>query len=157
MGSATYDLVIRARPDEPFDPDPGALAGRLERIPGVTIEGPQHFAFGERDEHGRMEIVAEEGGRIAISIPRPWVMDRGPQVFALVFMAAEWCGGEVFDPQIDDTLRKEVVLQGLVAVRQAQREREATAKEPAVPPASASGPHSNAEKEVKRPWWKPGS
>lgn len=156
MADAVYELVIRARAGESFTPDPAMLAERLDRIPGVTVEGPRRFAFGEADEHGRMEIVARETGPVEISIPRPWVMERGPQVFALVFMTAEWCGGEVFDPQIDDTLRKDVVLQGLVAVRQAQREQQAQGR-----PDAGRGATTPAEDPppapAKRPWYKPGS
>jgi hypothetical protein len=47
-------------------------------------------------------------------------------VFALVFMLRDWLGMQAYDPQIDDILDKESVLKGLVAMRQAQREREAT-------------------------------
>ena len=155
MDAPVYELVIRARAGTPFDPDPAMLAGRLERIPGVNVEGPGRFSFGEPDEHGRMEIQAQtEPARIGIRFPRAWVMDRGPQVFALVFMAAEWSGGEVFDPQIEDTLRKDVVLQGLVAVRQAQREKES----PGPPPPERETPATEEPPASgKRPWWKPGS
>jgi len=45
-------------------------------------------------------------------------------VFALVFMAAEWLGWEVYDPQIEDTLKKDVVLAGMIAMRRAQLDRE---------------------------------
>jgi hypothetical protein len=96
-----------------------------------------------------MEILATADDSISIHIPRPWVMERGPQVFALVFMTAEWCDGEVYDPQIEDTLQKETVLQGLVAVRQAQREQE----EPSAPESPAPQPDAPASKP-KRPWWK---
>lgn len=154
MNAPLYHLVIRARPDARFEPDPGMLAERLERIPGVSIEGPRRFTFGEADEHGQMEILAPENGEIGIRIPRPWVMEKGPQVFALVFMAAEWCGGEVFDPQIDDTLRKDVVLQGLVAARQAQRERDAAP--PAMPAPTKAPTTDESPAPPKRPWWKPG-
>jgi hypothetical protein len=115
----------------------------LRRIPGVKDQGDGLYTFGERDEHGIMEIEmlvvrdrervpvedlaaedAERSNGIEVRIPRPWVMPRGPQVFALVFMMAEWNGWEVYDPQIEDTLQKEAVLSGLVAVRQQQLERE---------------------------------
>jgi hypothetical protein len=81
-------------------------------------------------------------------------MERGPQVFALVFMTSEWCHGEVWDPQIEDTLQKDVVLQGMVAVRQAQREQErqfAPGKTPTepTPPVDPAAPA-----KPKRPWWK---
>ena len=95
-----------------------------------------------------MDIEALDTGQVRIRFPRPWVNDRGPQVFALVFMTAEWCDGEVYDPQIDDTLRKDVVLQGMVAVREAQREQEmkSAPERPA--------PKSDAPAKPKRPWWR---
>ena len=95
-----------------------------------------------------MEIEALETGQIRIRFPRLWVNDRGPQVFALVFMIAEWCDGEVYDPQIDDTLRKDVVLQGMVAVRQAQREQDMKSAP------ESPAPTSDAPAKPKRPWWK---
>jgi hypothetical protein len=99
-----------------------------------------------------MEIVASPE-RIDIRIPRSWVMERGPQVFALVFMTAEWCNGEVWDPQIEDTLQKDVILQGMVAVRQAQREQEPrTTQAEQLPPVEPEAPAT-----PKRPWWKSGS
>lgn len=150
MQSTHYELLIRATADEDFRPDPGMLDTRLGRIPGVSPHGERSWQFGEADEHGIMEIEALETGPVRIRFPRPWVNERGPQVFALVFMAAEWCGGEVYDPQIDDTLRKEVVLQGMVAVREAQREQETQ------PAPEAPAPMSDAPAKPKRPWWKKG-
>ncbi len=154
MDQSIYRLVIRARDGQDFDPDVGQLESRLGRIPGVSIEGNGRFCFGEEDEHGVMEIVAGDSADIDIRIPRPWVMERGPQVFALVFMTAEWCHGEVWDPQIEDTLQKDVVLQGMVAVRQAQREQEQQ-KPPGTAPAGQvprRDPQSPAR--ARRPWWK---
>jgi len=148
MVTPNYELTIRARPDGAFNPDVEMLDARLGRIPGVGITSPGSYRFGEPDEHGVMEISVRETGSISIRIPRAWVMDRGPQVFALVFMTAEWCDGEVHDPQIDDTLQKETVLQGMVAVRQAQREQELKSA-PETP-----APTSDAPAQPKRPWWK---
>ena len=156
MDQTAYRLAIRARDGQEFDPDSRMLESRLGRIPGVRIDGRGHFSFGEADEHGVMEIEVEDSGCIAIRIPRPWVMERGPQVFALVFMAAEWCHGEVFDPQIDDTLQKEVVLQGLVAVRQAWRERDQQSGSSVTPPDTIPTTDPEAPGKPKRPWWKKG-
>jgi hypothetical protein len=148
MDTPHYELLIRARPEGDFRPDPEMLETRLGRIPGVTATGPGSWQFGETDEHGSMGIEALETGQVRIRFPRPWVNDRGPQVFALVFMTAEWCDGEVYDPQIDDTLRKDVVLQGMVAVREAKREQE-TKSAPETP-----APKSDPPAKPKRPWWK---
>jgi hypothetical protein len=152
MESSHYQLFIRPRPGAEFDADERMLSSRLGRIPGVEESGPGAFRFGEPDEHGVMEIEWREDGEIAMRVPRPWVHERGPQVFALIFMTAEWCDGEVFDPQIDDVLRKDVVLQGMVAVRQAERERAAQAPsvEPSGPPKEPGAP------KRKRPWWRRG-
>jgi len=85
----------------------------------VAEQGNGHYEFGERDAGGIMQIeVAAE--RVVVLIPRTWVPARGPQVFALVFMMAEWLSWEVHDPQIGGVLKKDVVLQGMVAMRQAQ-------------------------------------
>ena len=148
MHTQHYELLIRARPEGGFQPDPDMLDARLGRIPGVSSAGPGRWRFGEADEHGVMEIAALETGEVRIAFPRAWVNDRGPQVFALVFMAAEWCDGEVYDPQIEDTLRKDVVLQGMVAVRQAQREQELKSAP------ESPAPKSDAPPKAKRPWWK---
>jgi len=153
MDQTVYHLVIRARDGQDFDPDAAMLESRLGRIPGVSVLGSGQFRFGEADEHGAMEFVAGPDG-VDIRIPRTWVMERGPQVFALVFMTAEWCHGEVWDPQIEDTLQKDVVLQGMVAVRQAQREQEQRTA-PGPPPAEQvppADPESSAR--ARRPWWK---
>jgi len=149
MESSLYRLRIRPHPGADFDPDPERLRARLLRIPGVSQTADGRFEFGDRDEHGVTEIECLSGGEIEFRVPRPWVMPRGPQIFALVFMTAEWCSGEVYDPQIDDTLRKDVVLQGLVAVRQAQREGETPA------PPDPDTP-SEAPPAPRRPWWKRG-
>jgi hypothetical protein len=148
MNTPHYELLIRGRGEGGFKADPEMLQTRLGRIPGVTESGPRSWAFGEPDEHGAMEIEALETGQIRIRFPRLWVNDRGPQVFALVFMTAEWCDGEVYDPQIDDTLRKDVVLQGMVAVRQAQREQDMKSAP------ESPAPKSDAPAKPKRPWWK---
>ena len=148
MDTPHYELLIRGRAGAEFQADPGMLDTRLGRIPGVTGTGPGQWTFGEADEHGAMEIEALDAGPVRVRFPRPWVNERGPQVFALIFMTAEWCDGEVYDPQIDDTLSKEVVLQGMVAVRQAQREQELKSA-PETP-----APTSDAPAKPKRPWWK---
>ena len=98
-------------------------------------------------------------------MPRAMVVEKGPRVFALVFMLAEWAKWEVFDPQIDDRLQKEAVLSGLVAMRQAQRDQEAPTPEqsaaPAGPPPAPADDYTPtttapppAPKERRRPWWK---
>jgi hypothetical protein len=115
----------------------------------VRHEAHDRYEFGDRDEHGVTEIERRDDGEVEIRVPRPWVMARGPQIFALVFMTAEWCSGEVYDPQIDDTLRKDVVLQGLVAARQAQREK-------ASPEVAAPAPEADASPGPRRPWFKRG-
>jgi hypothetical protein len=150
METPHYELLIRAREGSGFRPDPEMLETRLGRIPGVASSGPGSWSFGEPDEHGSMSIEALETGHVRIRFPRPWVNDRGPQVFALVFMTAEWCDGEVYDPQIDDVLRKDIVLQGMVAVRQARREQEQEQETAPEGPA----PKSDASPKSKRPWWK---
>jgi hypothetical protein len=161
MDQTVYQLVIRACAGKKFDSNAQMLESRLGRIPGVTVEAGGRFRFGEADQHGVMEIVASSEG-VDFRIPRPWVMERGPQVFALVFMTAEWCHGEIWDPQIEDTLQKDVVLQGMVAVRQAQREKEqpgtsagTPAGTPETAPAEEIRPASpGAAPKSKRPWWK---
>jgi len=153
MDQTVYHLVIRARDGQEFDPDAAMLESRLGRIPGVSVLGSGQFRFGEADEHGAMEIVAGPGG-VDIRIPRTWVMERGPQVFALVFMTSEWCHGEVWDPQIEDTLQKDVVLQGMVAVRQAQREQAERAVSTTAPAEEISPAEPEAPAKPKRPWWK---
>ncbi len=107
------------------------LRQRLRRIPGLENEDANTLTFGDEDEHGLMRIrfrpvadPADSYDGLDVEVPRPWVHARGPQVFALVFMIAEWIGWSVYDPQIESTLQKEAVLQGLVAMRQAQLEKE---------------------------------
>ena len=105
-----------------------SIGERLSSIPGVRSLGAGRFHFGEEDEDGVMSIRLASAGEvletIEVSIPRVWVKERGPRVFALVFMLQGWTQWEVFDPQIDDILEREAVLQGLVTVRQAQMEKE---------------------------------
>lgn len=130
--SNMYELLIRPLPDSPAPADLDELRSRLLRIPTLEERESRRFEFGEADDAGVMtvwlaadEAAAADGiDRIEISVPRPWLPARGPQVFAIVFMAAEWLGWEVYDPQIDDTLKKDVVLQGMVAMRRAQLENE---------------------------------
>lgn len=120
-----YTLELREGPDFDGEVTRPRLHDRLLRIPGLEEGSPGHYSFGEPDEHGRMEMeLRGEGERVEgmeVRIPRPWATSKGPQVWALVFMAAEWAGWEVYDPQIDGTLEKQVVLSGLVAMRQQQR------------------------------------
>jgi hypothetical protein len=85
----------------------------------VADLGDGRYEFGERDTDGIMQIQVVPAS-VRVSIPRSWIPARGPQVFALVFMMAEWLCWEVHDPQIGELLKKDVVLQGLVAMRQAQ-------------------------------------
>ena len=145
---------------------------------------PDRWIFDEADDAGVMELdvfVRRNGVRVdprdvrddeadrcdevEIRMPRPWVMAKGPRVFALVFMLAEWAKWEVFDPQIEDVLHKEVVLSGLVAMRQAQREQERKdaggGDEPIGPPPmteeyrpATSAPPPEETKPRRRPWWK---
>jgi hypothetical protein len=73
-----------------------------------------------RDDESAPDLMRS----IEISIPRFWIKARGPQVFAIVFMMQGWTGFEVYDPQIESTLERETVLQGMVAIRQAQLENQ---------------------------------
>jgi hypothetical protein len=104
------------------------------------------------------EETAEESDRcdeVEVRIPRPWVIERGPRVFALVFMLAEWAKFEVFDPQIGDNLQKEAVLSGLVAMRQAKREHEARrSDEPVTPAPESDSPEPQNGGPASGPWWK---
>lgn len=186
--SSTYTLLLRSDAAHSRPAEREGLVGHLTRIPGVVETAPDRYAFGDEDEHGVMELdvyVRRNGARVEpadvgddeadrcdeleVRIPRPWVMEQGPRVFALVFMLAEWARWEVFDPQIEDTLQKEAVLSGLVAMRQAQREQErkdAGLSEPMpVPPpmpdeeylpTTATPPAPSKEKAKRRPWWKLG-
>ncbi len=179
-----YTLRLRSDAGHGRPAERPSLLTQLRRIPGVEELGPDLYGFGEPDDHGRMEIefrVFREGQsepvdatevtdaeaplchEIEIRVPRPWVLERGPRVFALVFMLAEWARWEVFDPQIDDTLQKEAVLSGLVAMRQAQRDAEARgagshSTSAAFPP--GGDPYEPRTKtpppapKKRRPWWK---
>ena len=118
-----YQLVLRPTLEDQDPLDQTLLRERLLRIPGVIARGDGVFQFGEIDEHGAMIIQARDES-IETAIPRAWVHERGPQVFAIVFMMAEWHAYEVYDPQIGEVLIKEAVLQGLVAMRQARLEAE---------------------------------
>jgi len=120
-----YHILIRPLDDGDGDASVADLAARLLRIPTVERDGERSFRFGDADDDGQMLFELEGGAadrfeRVAFSIPRGWVPRRGPQVFALVFMVRDWIGFEAYDPQIDDVLNKEAVLQGLVAMRQAE-------------------------------------
>jgi hypothetical protein len=131
--STTYTLTVRR--DDAFSQSlpRQPLRDRLARIPTLEAQGGDLYHFGEPDEHGvmRIELCARDArldsdrfDAIEVVIPRSWVHARGPQVFALVFMMAEWNQWTVYDEQIRDTLQKEAVLQGLVAMRQAQLQKE---------------------------------
>lgn len=181
--SAFYTLSLRSDAARSASTDRADLLARLLRIPGVQPSDDlvDSYEFGDRDEHGVMsleffvcrggvrvpaeEVTDEEGARcheVEVRIPRPWVLDRGPRVFALVFMLAEWAKWTVFDPQIGDTLEKEAVLSGLVAMRQKQRDLEASAagrasaKEQAPPPdyVPQTQPAPPPPKPARGPWWK---
>jgi hypothetical protein len=127
-----YQLLLRpsggAQQDRPVE----ELQSKLLRIPTLEQIDARHYEFGEADAAGIMTLALQAGAkdasdtfeRIEIAVPRAWLPARGPQVFAIVFMAAEWLGWEVYDPQIEDTLKKDVVLQGMVAMRRAQLDRE---------------------------------
>jgi hypothetical protein len=108
-------------PARPASADSAGVRARLLRVPGIAEVSPGRFEFGARDADGVMtlEVLSRE---VQIAIPRPWALRQGAQVFALVFMAAEWLAWEVYDPQIGSILRKESVLQGMVAMRQAQQQ-----------------------------------
>lgn len=165
---------LRLRPGAEEESGGGDVRERLLRIPGVSEQGEDLFHFGQPDADGVMAIRLGESD-IDMTIPRPWIHERGPQVFALVFMVAEWRGWEVFDPQIGETLQKEAVLQGLVAMRQAQRNVEEAGADPGAvrsePPGRPEGvkadptddlqayrPTTSAppsgKSEEKKPWWK---
>lgn len=182
MDEARYILLLRSDATHARSTDRATLLAHLLRIPGAAQSGehPDRFEFGDRDEHGVMTLelfVLRAGSRVPaaevrddeaprcdgveIGIPRPWVLERGPRVFALVFMLAEWAKWEVFDPQIGDTLQKEAVLSGLVAMRQAQREHERSAAGATEAPAAAGEddvaprrPEATPPKPARAAWWK---
>lgn len=118
-GAAAPSGAAAQDPEAAPASDSSRLADRLRRVPQVADRGNGRYEFGERDADGIMQIEVLPA-QVQVLIPRPWVMSRGPQVFALVFMMAEWLGWEVHDLQIGSVLKKDVVLQGLVAMRQAQ-------------------------------------
>lgn len=139
--SEIYRLTLRSDPSYSESLPRDELAGRLAKIPGLRDEGGGIYRFGEPDVYGVMEIelarrhegvlsrgaTQDEAGLynvIEVRVPRHWVMEKGPQVFALVFMMAAWNRWVVYDEQIQDTLQKEAVLQGLVAMRQAKLDAE---------------------------------
>ncbi len=124
MTASSYALCLRPSARSDAAGSSHESRARLLRIPGVVEVSEGRYEFGEADEHGVMGLDYHDLS-IEVSVPRPWVQERGPQVFALVFMLAEWLRWEVYDPQIEDVLVKEAVLQGMVAMRQAQREAEA--------------------------------
>jgi len=144
---------LHLRPGEAPAASAEDVARRLPSIPQVQAAGPGLFRFGEGDEDGVMELRlrGEPLQSVEVTIPRAWVMERGPQVFALVFMVQGWTGYEVYDPQIDDTLQREAVLQGLVAMRQARRDQEGgRVPEPELNE-PASGPHQASQDRLGRP------
>lgn len=120
-----YRILVRPEGDDSPPASVEQLSSRLLRIPTLERAGERRFRFGDEDEDGRLELELEGGEgdrfeRASFSIPRGWVPRKGPQVFALIFMVRDWLGFEAYDPQIDDVLNKEAVLQGLVAMRQAE-------------------------------------
>lgn len=200
-----YTLLLRSDASYARPAEREGLLRHLTRIPGVVERAPDRYVFGDEDEHGIMELdvfVRRDGARveprdvsddesarcdeIEVRVPRPWVMENGPRVFALIFMLAEWAKWEVHDTQIDDTLQKDAVLSGLVAMRQAQRNAEASGDpgaaggpvdthDPAVTTSRPARPDSGIDpppvedyqpttttppaekpKAKRRPWWKLG-
>ncbi len=134
------------------------LEERLVAIPGVRRLEDGSYEFAEEGDRGAMGIrfLPAEGQleSIETEIPRPWVMERGPRVFALVFMLQGWTRWEVFDPQLGDTLQREAVLQGLVAMRQAQMEKEGARVPLPVVEGDESGASSSSGSRRKRwRWW----
>ncbi|HKI83622.1 MAG TPA: hypothetical protein VKA63_04730 [Candidatus Krumholzibacteria bacterium] len=105
-----------------------AAPDRSSTEPGSPTEPGSSAEPGSSTEPGSPghadESAADLMRSIEISIPRFWIKARGPQVFAIVFMMQGWTGFEVYDPQIDSTLERETVLQGMVAMRQAQLENQ---------------------------------
>lgn len=181
--STFYTLLLRSDAARSTSTDRADLLARLRRIPGVepSDDRVDSYEFGDRDERGVMslelfvcrdgarvpaeEVTDEAGSRcheVEVRIPRAWILDRGPRVFALVFMLAEWAKWTVFDPQIGDTLQKEAVLSGLVAMRQKQRDleaasvRRASAQEPTPAPdyVPQSQPAPPPPKPTRGSWWK---
>ena len=183
--TAFYTLLLHSDAARSTSTDRADLLARLRRIPGVepSDDRVDSYEFGDRDEHGVMSLelfVCRDGTRVPaadvtdvegercdeveVRIPRAWVLDRGPRVFALVFMLAEWAKWTVFDPQIGGTLQKEAVLSGLVAMRQKQRDFEASTAQPASASAEQAAPPPDyvpqvqpappAPKRGRGPWWK---
>ena len=127
--SECYQILIRADEAESQPLPRAELRQRLLSVPKLVALDEDHFEFGEADEHGIMTLLMrgpdpQRLSAIEVQIPRPWVMESGPQVFALVFMLQGWTDWEVYDPQIEGTLQREAVLQGLVAMRQARMREE---------------------------------
>jgi hypothetical protein len=131
--SELYRILLRADEAESRTLPRAGVRERLRSVPKLvaksTEHGDEHHEFGEADEHGVMTLTLRGPDRetlsaIEVEIPRPWVMDNGPQVFALVFMLQGWTDWEVYDPQIEGTLHREAVLQGLVAMRQGRMQEE---------------------------------
>jgi len=149
-----YRILLRPREAQNQELECAAVREKLRAVPGISAQDGRLHHFGEEDEHGVMTISlsagsADEGTSradrspaegsssvrgvesapdtlrsIEMSIPRYWIKARGPQVFAIVFMIQGWTGWEVYDPQIKSTLERETVLQGMVAMRQAQLENQ---------------------------------
>jgi hypothetical protein len=149
-----YRILLRPREAQSPQLECAPVREKLRAVPGISARDERLHHFGEEDEHGVMTIClsaghagqgaaasdrssAETGSpgpedesaadlmrSIEISIPRFWIKARGPRVFAIVFMMQGWTGFEVYDPQIESTLERETVLQGMVAIRQAQLENQ---------------------------------
>lgn len=136
--SDSYTILLRAGGDAAPGCSREEILRRLRSVPKLQEKGEGRLEFGEADEHGVMTLALlgpdpQLLESIEIRIPRPWVMENGPQVFALVFMIQGWTDWEVYDPQIDSTLHREAVLQGLVAMRQARmQERGQRVPEPRI-------------------------
>ncbi len=128
--SENYRILLRPREGQSPQLEGASVQDKLLSVPGISSQAERFFHFGEEDEHGVMtirlspETPADFMHSIEVSIPRAWVRARGPQVFAIVFMMQGWTGWEVYDPQIESTLERETVLQGMVAMRQIELEKQ---------------------------------
>ena len=128
--NSNYRILLRPREGQSSELACASVRERLPSVPGISSPSERLFHFGEEDEHGVMTVrlLPEEPTdsmrSIEVSIPRPWVKLRGPRVFAIVFMMQGWTDWEVYDPQIESTLERETVLQGMVAMRQIELEKQ---------------------------------
>lgn len=153
--SEFYRILVRGDDAESSTLPRSAVRDRLCAVPKVVLREGDLHEFGEADEHGVMTLQLhgpdeETLSSIEVMIPRPWVMQMGPQVFALVFMVQGWTNWEVYDPQIDGTLQREAVLQGLVAMRQARMQEEG--RKVPEPKLTVDPPAKTPKKKSRRFW-----